>query len=131
MSQMKIMIVDDDEDFLDELQESLRLEGYEAATFTTGASALKAARKSKPDLAILDLKMRGKSGFQVAEALRGMEETKNIPIIAMTGFYTQAEHGKLMKTCGINFCLIKPFTVAVVKHKIALILMQLKKEQEI
>lgn len=131
MTRTKLLIVDDDEDFLGELKESLTLEGYDVASFTDGNSALKAAPDLQPDLVVTDLKMRGKSGFQVAEELRQTETTKNIPIIAMTGFYTKTEHEKLMKICGIDVCLIKPFTADVIKRRIALILKQRKEMQPI
>jgi len=126
MPPIKLLVVDDDVDFLDELQESLQAEGYEVAVCSDGDSALQAALKLKPDLALLDLKMRGESGFQIAERLRKAAETKNIPIIAMTGFYTRVEHETLMKICGIDVCLIKPFQENVLKQKIASVLKQAK-----
>lgn len=131
MPPIKLMIVDDDADFLDELQESLQAEGYEVAAISDGDSALQAALESKPDLVLLDLKMRGKSGFQVAEGLRKAAATKNIPVIAMTGFYTKAEHERLMKICGIDICLIKPFQENVLKQKIASVLKKPESEHRL
>ncbi len=122
MTNAKIMIIDDDKDFLDELRESLSLGGYEVSAFTDGAAAVNAASRIQPDLVILDLKMRGKNGFQVAEEMKLREGMEEIPIIAMTGYFTRAEDETHMKACGISLCLIKPFTENVVKHKVALLL---------
>jgi len=105
----KIMIVDDDNEFLEELKQTLNLSGYDVAAFSDGTSALGIVSRVKPDVILLDLKLRGKSGFQVAYELKSFPETANIPIIAMTAYYTEEEHTELMNMCGIQTCLIKPF----------------------
>ena len=118
MKKKKIMVVDDDREFLEELKETLSLSGYDAAVFSNGATALKMVRKIKPDIILLDLKMKGKNGFQVADELKRSAETAHIPIIAMTAFYTEKEHTILMDMCGIQTCLIKPFSSLDVISKI-------------
>ena len=109
MSKKKIMIIDDDKEFLEELKEMLNLSGYDTVTFSDGTSALEMISKIKPDLVLLDLKLRGKNGFQVAYELKSFPKTTDIPIIAMTAFYTEKEHAELMNMCGIQTSLIKPF----------------------
>jgi DNA-binding response OmpR family regulator len=109
MPKNKIMIIDDDKEFLEELKEMLKLDGYNASAFSDYSSALGMLSKIKPDVILLDLKLKEKSGFQVAYELKSFPKTANIPIIAMTGFYIQKEHAKLMNMCGIEKCLIKPF----------------------
>jgi len=105
-----VMIVDDNREFLEELQETLSLNGYDTTAFSDGASALKMVNKVKPDIILLDLKLDKKSGFRVADELKHLPETTHIPIIAMTGFYTEKEHRILMNTCDIHTCIIKPFS---------------------
>ncbi|MDD5449774.1 MAG: response regulator [Candidatus Omnitrophica bacterium] len=109
MIKKRIMLVDDNKEFLEELNETLTLGGYETAIFSDGQTALKSVYEVKPDLILLDLKMEGKNGFQVADELSRSPETKDIPIIAMTAFYTKDEHRPLMHTCGIRAHVIKPF----------------------
>ncbi len=118
----KIMVVDDNREFLEELDETLSLSGYETITYRDGESALRNMEKDKPDLVLLDLKMSGKSGFEVAGEINKNRNTKTIPIIAMTGFYTKDEHQILMKICGMEQCLIKPFNPLDVITKIARLL---------
>ncbi|MFB0526819.1 MAG: PleD family two-component system response regulator [bacterium] len=118
----KIIIIDDDEEFAEELKEMLNLNGYDALAFSDSSSALGRISKIKPEVILLDLKLREKSGFQVAYELKSFPETKNIPIIGMTGFYVQKEHTKLMKMCGIQKCLIKPFDTHEVIAKIEAVL---------
>lgn len=122
MPKKKILIIDDNKEFSEELKDMLKLNGYDTSAFSNGASALGMVSKIKPDVILLDLKLKGKSGFQVAYELKRFPKTKNIPIIAMTGFYIQKEHTKLMKMCGIKTCLIKPFDLedAIAKIKAAL-----------
>jgi DNA-binding response OmpR family regulator len=107
--QKRVMIIDDDKEFLDELQEILNLSGYDTEVFSDGETALKMVNEVKPDIILLDLKMSGKSGLQVADELSHLSETAHIPIVAVTAYYTQKEHTMLMNICGIKRRLIKPF----------------------
>lgn len=108
MAKKKVMIIDDDRELLDELQEMLTLNGYTTASFTDGISALDQLEDVKPDVILLDLKLTGKSGFQVADEIKRIHTSRSIPIIAMTGFYTEKQHLLLMNICGIKTCLTKP-----------------------
>jgi CheY-like chemotaxis protein len=109
MSEKKVLIVDDDKEFLEELREVLANTGYDVTVAGDGIAASKAARAVKPDVILLDLRMKGMSGFEVADRLKGFPDTVGIPIIAMTGFYTLKEHAWLMNFSGIKRCLRKPF----------------------
>jgi len=104
----KIMLVDDDKEFLNEMSEILKLSGYETFVFSDSTDAATKAINLKPDLILLDLKMDNKSGFKVADELRSITATKDIPVIAVTGVFTKKEHKLLMKVCNIRESLIKP-----------------------
>lgn len=104
----KIMIVDDNKEFVEELKETLELSGYDVVTAEDSESVMDIARKNNPDLILLDLKMPKKSGFQVADELLHSSSFSNVPIIAMTGFFKD-DYGPLLNICGINRCLKKPF----------------------
>jgi len=114
----KILMVDDDVDLLEELSDFLSAAGYEVVSFTDGDKALRAAASVRPDIVLVDLKMKGISGFRVAEEIRKMELLAGIPIIAMTGYYTRPEDEKLMKECGIQACLHKPFSAEMAARKL-------------
>ena len=105
---VKILIIDDDKEFLEEIQELLTLTGYQIHVSSDGENALSLVRTLKPDIIFLDLKMSPKSGFQVADELRNALGMKDTAVIAMTGFFTEKEHTLLMKMCGIRTCIIKP-----------------------
>ncbi|MDH5662424.1 MAG: response regulator [Elusimicrobiota bacterium] len=122
MPKKKILIIDDDREFGEELRELLELEGYNTTAFFDGTSALGMISRIKPDVILLDLKLTGKSGFQIAYELKSFPKTADIPIIAMTGFFTEKEHAELMDICGIQTCLIKPFDSRDVIGKIETVL---------
>ena len=109
MIKNRILIVDDDVDFAEELHELLSLSGYSPTTVNDSEEAVSVARQTKPDLIIVDIKMEGLNGFQVADKLNQFSETADIPVIAMTGYYINGEHLPLMTMLGMRTLLKKPF----------------------
>lgn len=112
MQKKKIFLIDDDAIFLEELEDTLSSNGYEPTVCNDGSEACGLLNKSKPDLILIDLKMKQMSGFQLAKQIRKSPYFKFTPIVAMTGHFQAAEHGLLMRICGIKTCLYKPFTPA-------------------
>ena len=85
--QIKLLIVDDEEQFLHAIAKRLRKRDFEVETATNGPDAIELARTSKFDIAILDLKMPKMDGKDVLKALR--DEHAFLEIIILTG------HGSL------------------------------------
>jgi DNA-binding response OmpR family regulator len=110
MRKKRVMIVDDDKEFLEELRETLFLNGYEVIKVDDPHRVLDSAGNNKPDIILLDLKMDHSSGFEIADELSRFTRTTDIPVVAMTGFFTENEHISLMGLCGINKCITKPFS---------------------
>jgi len=104
-----IMIIDDNVELLDELENLLKMGGYEVIALSDSNRAIESAIKNKPDLILLDLKMSPKSGFQIADEARNSLVLKRTPVIAMTGFFTEKQHFLMMKLCGIRTSILKPF----------------------
>lgn len=109
MVSKKILIVDDDKEFLEELHDMLDSSGYDTVAVNDSSAASEVACLQKPDVILLDLKMGGMDGFQVTDKLKQSPETENIPIIAMTGYLTKGQHFSLAAMSGMEYCLIKPF----------------------
>ena len=82
-----ILMVDDDTDFLDEMKDVLEREGFGVIAMSEHDNVLAKARLDRPDAIILDLDMRSVSGFEIASTLKGAKETKDIPIVALSGHY--------------------------------------------
>jgi len=109
MNKKKILLIDDDREFAQELGEALAINGY-AVTITGDVNdVLNVAKKSGPDVILLDLKMPEKNGFQVARELHEDAETKGIPVIAISACYRNGEFF-LMRIDGIKKYLGKPFS---------------------
>ncbi|MDD5409236.1 MAG: response regulator [Candidatus Omnitrophica bacterium] len=108
MTEKKVMLVDDNKEFLEELEETLNLSGYKTISVNDANLALDAVVKSCPDVVVVDLKMPSKTGFQLADELRRIPGFDRIPIIAMSGFFKE-DYGPLMNICGIRKCIKKPF----------------------
>ncbi len=82
----KKVLICDDEIYVRELVSSVVVrEGYEALTADNGNTSLEMAWREAPDLIILDLRMPGKTGFEVCEELKKKAKTKNTYIIILTG----------------------------------------------
>ena len=86
-NKIKLLIVDDEVQFLDSIAERLELRDFDVTKASRGAEALEIADKQKFDLALLDLKMPGMDGRELLEILK--REHKYLEVIMLTG------HGSL------------------------------------
>jgi DNA-binding NtrC family response regulator len=80
---IKLLIVDDEVEFLESIAKRLEMRDFDVRTATRGAQAVELAREEKFDLALLDLKMPGMDGKQVLEILK--KEHQYIEVIILTG----------------------------------------------
>jgi len=110
MHKNRVMIVDDDKEFLDELHQTLSLNGYDVIKVNDSHRVIEIAGNHRPDIILLDLKMKHSNGFEIADELSRFNQTIDIPVVAMTGFFTENEHISLMSLCGIDKCITKPFS---------------------
>jgi len=80
----KILLVDDEADFLELVSYNIRRRGHQVITASDGLEALSKARQLLPDLILLDLMLPLLDGFTVCEILRAQPSTDSIPIIMFT-----------------------------------------------
>ena len=86
----KILIVDDDVDFIQANKVALEAMGFEVITATDSRHGVELAEHEKPDLITLDLMMEKMySGFSVLETLNAHEATAGIPIIMISAVTTE------------------------------------------
>jgi CheY-like chemotaxis protein len=102
-----ILLVDDYPDALDVWGLYLRAVGFAVLTAADGPTALTMATEQHPDLIVLDLELPGKSGIEVAAILRAQASTRDIPLIAATGYSHMKQIG-LAHEAGFNAVVIKP-----------------------
>ncbi|MDP8213225.1 MAG: response regulator [Candidatus Zapsychrus exili] len=108
MKQKKVMIIDDNREFLKQFSETLKLCGYEPCVFSRPKTAIKQIAKIKPDILLLDICLGDESGIDVAKELRSNEKTKDLKIIAITAFYEERDYKVLREECKVKTCLKKP-----------------------
>ena len=80
----KILLVDDEEKFIDSLTERVRLKGFEPVPTRTGEEAIRIAKRKKVDIAIVDHKMPGMDGITTITKLKEIDP--EIRTVLLTGF---------------------------------------------
>jgi two-component system, response regulator PdtaR len=103
----KILVVDDDRLVLATLTHGLAQAGYDIIDADNGDDAILLAREHKPDLALLDIRMEGKSGFDVAAYLR---EYCQMPFMFLSAFSDDETVNKV-KELGAVAYLVKPLDI--------------------
>ncbi|MFQ5823165.1 MAG: PAS domain S-box protein [bacterium] len=107
-SKVKILLVDDDQDTQYAMQYILEEAGYKVFFASEGREAIKQAEIIKPNLILMDIMMPGMDGYEATRILKGKDNFKNIPIVAMTA---KAMKGDREKTflAGCDDYIAKPF----------------------
>ena len=82
----KILLVDDDKDFVESTKIILESKPYEVIVAYEGDEGLRKAREEKPDLILLDIIMPIKDGFTAAEQLKKDPELSKIPTLMLTSY---------------------------------------------
>lgn len=113
----KILICDDERNFVETLQTWLEVEGFETDTAYEGVRAIEMAHKHHPDLILLDLRMPAGEGYTVLRALRARDDTKHIPVIIMTAVQTERLEADV-RAAGADDFVQKPFEPEALLAKI-------------
>lgn len=107
---MKILVVDDEQDILDLLSVNLSREGFRVITADSGENALELVSTKKPDLVILDLMLPGIQGLEVCRQVRADPENANLPILMLS-----AKDGEVDRIVGLEVgaddYITKPFSM--------------------
>jgi DNA-binding response OmpR family regulator len=106
-SKGKVLVVDDDRLVLATVTHGLSQAGFDVIDADNGDDAILLARQHKPDLALLDIRMEGKTGFDVAAYLR---EYCQIPFMFLSAFADEATLAQVKALGAVNY-LIKPLDV--------------------
>jgi putative two-component system response regulator len=106
-SRATILVADDNEANRDLLYDLLSDEGYNIISAADGDQALDAIHNKSVDMALLDVMMPGKTGFDVCQAIKSQPETRFIPVVLITGLSSIDERIQGIKTGADDF-LSKP-----------------------
>ncbi|MBK9133913.1 MAG: response regulator [Betaproteobacteria bacterium] len=106
-SKGRILVVDDDRLVLATVAHGLAQAGYEVIDADNGDDAILLAREHRPQLALLDIRMEGKSGFDVAATLR---DAYRIPFMFLSAFSDEATVAEVQRLGALAY-LVKPLDV--------------------
>jgi two-component system alkaline phosphatase synthesis response regulator PhoP len=84
MSKARILVVDDDPEIVTMLSTRLTKRGYVVTTANDGAQAIQIAKRELPDVILLDVMMPGKSGWEVARAIKQDPATNAVKIVMVS-----------------------------------------------
>ena len=98
----KILLVDDDRDFVEATKLVLESKPYEVIVAYDGDEGLAKARRDRPDLIILDIIMPVKDGFNAAGELKKDSELSKIPVLMLTSFSERVGETSLSVSEGLT-----------------------------
>jgi CheY-like chemotaxis protein len=113
----KILIIEDHADMRELLTWQIELMGFAAVAARQGREGLQKAQSENPILIILDIMMPGMDGWEAARELKASPATKDIPILAATALFRDADLQNCMAS-GCSGYIVKPFTFQELQGKV-------------
>ena len=117
---LRVLIADDERDTVITLGILLRSEGFEVFQTTKGADVPSAVAEFKPDFVLLDIGMPDRTGYDLAEELRGRYGAACPALIAVTAYRTPAEKA-LAKASGFHHHIGKPYNPVALIHLLSIL----------
>lgn len=118
MSEMKILVVDDEAKIVEVLKAYLEQAGFEVTTASDGESALAAARDDQPDLAVLDIMLPGVDGLEITKTL---QKDLGTPVILLTAKSDEVDRLVGLEL-GADDYIVKPFSPREVVARVKAVL---------
>ena len=112
----RVFVVDDNRDAADTLGMFLALEGFDVRVAYDGDDAIREADAFHPDVALLDIGLPGKDGYEIARHMR-REQDGELMLIAVTG-YASDEDVARSREAGFDFHFGKPASLPALLEKI-------------
>jgi DNA-binding response OmpR family regulator len=116
-----VLVADDEEDILALVSFRLEEAGYEVAQAEDGDAALRLARELKPDLAVIDVMMPRKDGYEVTEDMRAGDDTKDVPVILLTARVQESDVKRGFEA-GADDYIKKPFSPDELRSRVQAVL---------
>lgn len=115
MQRLRILIVDDEEDFVSILAERLALRGFQVQPATNGTDARKHVREGDFSVLILDVKMPGIDGLELLAEIK--QKDPDLPVILLTGHGSSADAEKGMEQGAFDY-VMKPIDIDALIEKV-------------
>jgi two-component system, cell cycle response regulator DivK len=108
--QQTVLVVEDNDLNSKLLNDLLQYQGYTVVTTRFGEAALELARRYKPDAILMDIQLPDISGMEATRRIKADQETRTIPIIAVTAFAMPGDEANILAS-GCDAYVSKPFNV--------------------
>ena len=128
---VNVLVVDDYGENVELLKELLTASGYDVTTAYDGDEAVNKVKQQIPDLILLDIMMPKMDGYQVCEALRANDETKEIPIIFVTAKTEVKDWTHAIFNVGVNSYITKPINPKKLLDKVKSVLKMKQSRDEL
>lgn len=122
----RVLVVDDNMDAADMLAVMLQMFGHDVQAVYSGQTALETAVESQPDFVLLDIGLPDIDGYEVARRLREQPRTKDVRLIAVTG-YGQDSDRQRSQEAGFDHHLVKPVEAEKLEDLLATLAKQPRK----
>lgn len=109
MAQETVLLIEDEKNITELVKYNVEQEGFRFSAASRGDAGLEMARKSKPNLIILDLMLPGIDGLEICKILKQNEKTAAIPIIMLTAKSQEADRVVGLEL-GADDYVTKPFS---------------------
>ena len=116
-SEKTILLIDDEEAIVLLLETILSVYGYKSVSCLSPKEGLEKAKQIKPNLIILDIAMPEMDGYEVCQALKSDNDTKDIPVLMVTALALIQDKKKGYES-GANGFIFKPFDPQIVISEI-------------
>jgi two-component system cell cycle response regulator DivK len=103
-----VLLVEDDQDGRRMYAEWLTAAGFRVSEAHNGLQALERALESVPDVVVTDLNIPGIDGFELTRRLKQDPRTRDIPVLAVTGYAAFAADPDRARRAGCDIVLLKP-----------------------
>ena len=124
----KILVIDDEPEITDIIETFLESAGYEVKSENTSMVGIERAKDFLPDLILLDIMMPFMDGYEICSDLKKCENTKDIPVVFLTGKDARSDEGRSFRVGGVLY-IKKPFSCERLLDIVRMVLHTVEKEK--
>ena len=106
---LTIVVVDDDAGIRESLKDLLTLENWNCEIAETGEKGLELVETLRPQLVVTDLQLPDMSGYQLCQTLKRAPESRHVPVVMITGRFTEPDDKIQGFESGADEFFAKPF----------------------
>lgn len=125
LEDLKVLIVDDDQDVADVFEAALQSEGALTQVCMNGNEAVRLCHEEPPDLVLLDMMLPGRSGFLVLERIKGFVDS---PAVIMVTANEGRRHQAYAESLGVDGYMLKPVPLAKLVETIEAVMKRIDAE---